>query len=421
MRRIFPFLLLIGMVVACWQIIGLEHEKSRLKRDRIELEHIKYGLFNVDEWKKALAEIITKKVRELKVTDANRVTMHKKVQELLYKVIDEVERVMREQNQGSVRGFFQQFLMDLFGSMDKVRAGVPRYADQVIDYLNDPKNREDLKNYLIQRINEMADNTVGRTDYTKYNAIIASYGVVDKAECIATINRHLQELRKQEWWSIGLFSLCAIGLGALVYTRRGKGATELYAMSGAALVMLITGLALPMIDIEATITSFSFTLVGEPVTFTDQVLFFQTKSILQVVELLLRNGGFGLVVVGLMVLSFSVLLPLAKLVLTVVSIARGGLPKGWLARFLVLQSGKWSMADVMVVAIFMAYIGFNGVINSQLTQLTALSGNVELFTTNNSVLQAGFYFFTGYVLVGLGLSTAIGRGVRDGKDVQLVA
>ena len=37
-----------------------------------------------------------------------------------------------------------------------------------------------------------------------------------------------------------------------------------------------------------------------------------------------------------------------------------------IVRFLVFKSGKWSMADVMVVAIFMSYIGFTGIISSQL-------------------------------------------------------
>lgn len=172
-------------------------------------------------------------------------------------------------------------------------------------------------------------------------------------------------------------------------------------------VLLLTGLSLPMIDIEATIASFSFTLVGEPVEFKDQVLFFQSKSILQVVGLLLKNGGVGLLLVALLVFSFSVLFPMAKLIASVVTIVQDREPTHWLHRFLVFKSGKWSMADVMVVAIFMSYIGFNGVINSQLTQLAAFSGNVEIFTTNNSVLQSGFYLFTGYCITGLLLSTMI--------------
>ena len=36
-----------------------------MKEDLIELSKVKYGLFNVDEWKKVLARIITKKLRSL--------------------------------------------------------------------------------------------------------------------------------------------------------------------------------------------------------------------------------------------------------------------------------------------------------------------------------------------------------------------
>ena len=73
------------------------------------------------------------------------------------------------------------------------------------------------------------------------------------------------------------------------------------------------------------------------------------------------------------------------------------------------------MADVMVVALFMAYIGFSGVINSQLTQLERASGTLEVFTTNNSTLQLGFYLFTAYSIVGLILSSNINRGIRNAQ------
>jgi uncharacterized paraquat-inducible protein A len=33
---------------------------------------------------------------------------------------------------------------------------------------------------------------------------------------------------------------------------------------------------------------------------------------------------------------------------------------------MVFKTGKWSMADVIVVAIFMAYIGFSGIVGEQL-------------------------------------------------------
>jgi len=394
--------LIILMAFCCIRIVSLEGRKAQLKRDRMEINHIKYGLFNVDEWKRVIADILTKKIREFEVTEKERPRMKKRIEGVLKTIIDEAWVVFRKQS-GLVTNIFLEFS----SAYDKLKAGIPHYADRVIDYLNDPKNREEIKDRLIVAMNEMADSTIGKMDYTAFNAILYEYNAEDKATCLARIDAQLGEVRVAELSFIALLSLCCIGLATMIFVGQHYGSTELITMVVGASVLLLTGLSLPMIDIEATIASFSFTLVGEPVEFKDQVLFFQSKSILQVVGLLLKNGGVGLLLVALLVFSFSVLFPMAKLIASVVTIVQDREPTHWLHRFLVFKSGKWSMADVMVVAIFMSYIGFNGVINSQLTQLAAFSGNVEIFTTNNSVLQSGFYLFTGYCITGLLLSTMI--------------
>ncbi len=59
------------------------------------------------------------------------------------------------------------------------------------------------------------------------------------------------------------------------------------------------------------------------------------------------------------------------------------------------------MADVMVVAIFMAYIGFTGIISEQLKQLEAVSTSLDILTTNESRLQSGFFLFASFVLLSL--------------------
>jgi len=413
LRSFVLYLVIVVLALSCVRIIALERRKAELKRDRIELHHVKYGLFNVDEWKIILADIISKKINELEVTQENRPQMKAKVVEVLHRVIDELEKVMREQNSRSLGGLVKQIFLDFFVNMDTVRKGVPRYADQVIDYLNDPANREELKGYLIKRLNEMIDETVGKTDYRLYSAILHDYKASDRLSCIAIIDQELTQVRARSYLYIGVLIACCAGLAALILLGRNYGATELIAMVLGAVVLLIAGLSLPMIDIEASISMFSFKLLGHEVAFKDQVLFYQSKSILQVVWILLQNGGAGLVLVAILVFAFSVLVPVAKLIASTITIIRNERPTHWLHRFLVFKSGKWSMADVMVVAIFMSFIGFNGVINSQLVQLAKQGGNVELFTTNNSVLQTGFYLFTAYCLVGLLLSAMIEKRLES--------
>ena len=399
------------MAYSCFRIVGLENRLAQLKSDRIELNHIKYGLFNVDEWKKVVADILTKKIRELEITKENRPKMKRKIEALLYQIVDELDRGIRENGGRSLDGLFKSLIASIVGVSDRMREQVPIYADMVLDYLNDPKNREDLKDYLTKRLNEMADKTIGKMDYTVYDAILRSYDAQDKDLCLRIIDKRVDHLREMEIMYIIVLGLCCVGLGVILVKQSEYGVPELMTMVGCATVLLSTGLSLPMIDIEATIASFSFTLVGEEVIFKDQVLFFQSKSILQVVWLLIKNGDVGLILVALLVFAFSVVFPIAKLTATVLSIRENDRPTHWLHRFLVFKSGKWSMADVMVVAIFMSYIGFNGVINSQLTQLAAFSGNVEIFTTNNSVLQSGFYLFTGYCIIGLLLSAMLEKQI----------
>jgi hypothetical protein len=84
--------------------------------------------------------------------------------------------------------------------------------------------------------------------------------------------------------------------------------------------------------------------------------------------------------------------------------------------FFVTQSGKWSMADVLVVAIFMAYIGFNGIINSQLDTMSEAYTNLELITTNGTSLQPGYNIFLCYVILAMFLSHFIKNRPHECKS-----
>ena len=123
-------------------------------------------------------------------------------------------------------------------------------------------------------------------------------------------------------------------------------------------------------------------------------------------------SGFG-VPVAVLIFGFSVLVPASKMGLSLITLVRGREVPGKLASFLMYRAGKWSMADVMVVAIFMAFIGFNGVVNSQLATLEKHAGELHVLTTNNSGLEVGFYMFTVYCLIGLISSVLLKRAMGD--------
>jgi hypothetical protein len=69
------------------------------------------------------------------------------------------------------------------------------------------------------------------------------------------------------------------------------------------------------------------------------------------------------------------------------------------------------MADVMVVAIFMAYIGFKGILDSELGKMNEdmNTDRIASIATNKTSLQPGFILFIAYVLFSLILSVILKR------------
>jgi hypothetical protein len=170
---------------------------------------------------------------------------------------------------------------------------------------------------------------------------------------------------------------------------------------------LCTGLLLPMIEIDARISSMSFSLLGEQIFFRDQVLYYKSKSILEVVWLMFQQSRIDVLMVGILVFVFSVMFPVLKQLASITFVYAERLRISKAIRFMVFKTGKWSMADVMVIAIFMSYIGFSGIITEQLKQIEALTSSVEILTTNRSNLLTGFFYFTAFAIFSLSISQKI--------------
>jgi uncharacterized membrane protein YtjA (UPF0391 family) len=64
---------------------------------------------------------------------------------------------------------------------------------------------------------------------------------------------------------------------------------------------------------------------------------------------------------------------------------------------------------VQVVAIAMAFIGFNGMVSTQLGIIQKILKDMDFITTNATTLQVGFYIFLTYVMLSLIFSTILVR------------
>ncbi len=400
--RPFVFVLsLFGILFCGYNIYTLEQQRRIVKEDLVELSKIKYGLFSVDEWKQILSRIISKKIEELNFSPDQRKEIKSKVSAFLTKTITEMEERFYEEKSKSLEGWFKIGVAGLTGMFDTMKKDVPIFTDQILEFLTDPGNRDKVKDYISDKLSEYTDKTFARIDYTEHDRILSHYGYGDRKQTITGLQRTLSDLsRGSQNYIIAIFVFIFL-CGIVLLLSKEPAKIDFLLLTSICFVLLVSGLLLPMIEIDARIAEMSFTLLGEQISFTDQVLYYKSKSILEVVRLMLMQGKMDVLAVGLLVLLFSVLFPVAKLLSSLAYIYNQRLQSNRIIRFMVFKTGKWSMADVMVVAIFMSYIGFSGILTEQLNQLEGLTNKIDILTTNKSSLQIGFFLFTSFAVLSL--------------------
>ncbi|MEX2347989.1 MAG: paraquat-inducible protein A [Balneolaceae bacterium] len=362
---------------------------------------MKYGIFSVDEWKNTLSEIVIKRINEFSLEDTNEDELRRHISEFLVVAVDKLEKSFFEQNSSSLGGFLKggvATITNVFGVMKK---DIPLLTDSIVNFLNDPKNKVLAKDFFIKRLNEYSDDTFSEIDYTTYDLILANHQQPTKKAAIDVIMAKIEVLDQQQKPYSFLIFFVAIFLMIGTILSKNLESKEFLLLTLNCSVLLIIGILLPMINIDARISEMDFQLMGESITFTDQVLYFKSKSILEVVQLMLLNNKPDVIAVGILVLVFSVIFPLSKLTASVIHLYSKKLRQSRIVKFMVFKTAKWSMADVMVVAIFMAFIGFSGIISEQLKDLENIAIHVDIMTTNESSLQIGFFLFTAFAVLSL--------------------
>lgn len=393
----------IAAVVLCGQIVSSSLANQRYKSDYAELHNIKYGLLSIDAWNRQVTAILIEEIRKLKLSKANTEELREHIAAVLSRLADDIDKQIRQSNAATTTGRMKQALIDTFISLEDIKKGVPAYTDTVIEEMTKSDTVAEFKAVLIAKLRQYSRRTFDATTSLEIIRILHETGASDLESAKASLQKNIADnheliVRK----TIFLILLCA-ALFILLGFSTGPLAPSGYALLVVSLILLlIPGVTTPMIDMEAKIAHLEFMLMGHPVQFENQVLYFQSKSILDVFRILITNKDLQMQFVGVLLITFSIFFPVLKLLSTAAYYYNFRQARdNALVRFFVLKSGKWSMADVMVVALFMTYIGFNGIITNQFDQLRIAGQHLDIITTNGTSLQPGFYLFLTYCLLSL--------------------
>jgi hypothetical protein len=272
----------------------------------------------------------------------------------------------------------------------------------------DVKNNNDcVKKYIVLLLKKYTDGTFSRTDYTTVESIIKKHEGNTSENTVIILQQKLKEQNESSILYKSILTVAFFSFICVFFFSKTVSKTDYLLGVSFSFLLLFLGITLPMIEIDARISEMSFSFLNESISFKDQVLFYKSKSIYQVVTLMMSQHKFNLIAVGSLIFLFSVLFPITKLISSTLYIVNKKLKSSKIIQFFIFKTGKWSMADVFVIAIMMAFIGFEGIISSQLNQLESIYESVNILTTNNSNVLFGFFSFTAFVIVSIAISHKI--------------
>lgn len=429
MRIILSLLIASLIGFASWkgcELYKVTEDTNQTKYDFAEINKINYGLFNIDIWKSKIFSVIEKKAGDFNFDSSDlkgfQVHIEKYLYDLHYEYIESgklVEMFMDNKDKdnklvGLFMGLFKGNIEKQVSGMD-FKSKIPGISAQMMKEFE--KKIPELKKQITKQVSDMLIAESTSTLVDKRDVIYAKYD----AEDLFTTNTAIKErvaLADAEISLLIKYILGALALALIILLVGGKAISFKLSMVWLTIIcitFLVLGLALPMIDLDARLSDVDLTLVGEEIHFDEQVMYFQSKSIIDVTKTLLEGRGLDLKLVGLLILLFSIVLPFIKMLLTTWYLFVERARKSKLIKTIIFYLGKWSMADVFVVAIFMSYIGFYGLLNSQLASMAGGSESVSIETVNYSKLSPGIIFFTLYCLFSIVMSTLIHR--RDNREL----
>ena len=155
--------------------------------------------------------------------------------------------------------------------------------------------------------------------------------------------------------------------------------------------LLVPGVVQPIYSLDITST------VDAGIAQFEGQVYQRTRSILGAVRELFDSGNY---LVSFLILLFSIIVPVSKGSMLLGSIyvsqqrVRERLVK------IVDLIGKWSMADVFVIGVFLAFLATENQVQENRFQVEALGAQLEvgIVTRVTSTLGPGFYFFLGYCI-----------------------
>jgi hypothetical protein len=415
-RLAIAAILLLPAIWFSWQTINGLEARRNLREDLAELQHVRYGILSADQWRSIIGPILNAQVDKLDLKSQTK-NLRPMVEQALNSLLDNLQKQMsapKPANSKPAPGTFTAPPMMVNMIVNALRPHVPEYTTIVLAEIAKPQNQKAFQDSIRTVLDDAVRNTFGHVDMTTYNAILRRYGCSTASDCGTILTDRIQQSDRQlqrDYLIVlasALIGFLLLMLGHSTLSRAAVLVLMLYCLA-----MLVGGVLSPMLEVEVRITRLDATLLGSPIEFQNQSMYYRSKTVLEVSKSLLEMHRPAMSIVAVLVILFSVVFPALKLLALSASLVWPSLLRNSrIVRLFAFELSKWSMADVMVLAIFMSYIAFNGVIESGLGGIRAEPAVQQLvIPTDSSTILPGYYLFIGFCIASIFLSRKLKHGI----------
>ena len=413
-------ILLLPAIWFSWKTVDGLAARRLLRTDLAEITHARYGILSADQWRAIIGPMLNAQVDKLDLKGQSK-SLRPMVERSLYALLDNIKTQMTSPNpkaSGKPGGGNPMLVNMIVASL---RPHVPEYTDVVMTELAKPQTQKSFKDSIRGVLADAVKNTFSSTDMTTYNAILKQYGCASGAVCEETLGKQIEEAdTKLTRDYLIVLASAALGFILLMAGKPTLSRGAVVVLMLFCIAMLAGGVLSPMLEVEVRVTKLDATLLGTPIEFRDQSLYYRSKTVLEVCQTLIQMGRPEMTLVGVLVILFSVVFPALKMLALGACLFRPALLRtNRLVKLLAFELSKWSMADVMVLAIFMSFVAFNGVIGSAWDGLRDMP-NVQqvLIPTNASKILPGYYLFIGFCVSSILLSKKLEHGIASSSNSE---
>ncbi len=411
-------ILLLPAIWFSWKTVDGLAARRLIRTDLAEITHARYGILSADQWRTIIGPMLNAQVDKLDLKGQSK-SLRPMVERSLYALLDNIKTQMTSPNKSTGKPGANPMLVNMM--VASLRPHVPEYTDVVMAQLTKGDTQKSFKDSIRGVLAEAVKNTFSPTDMTTYNAILKRYGCAGGTVCEETLGKQVEEAdTKLTRYYLTVLATAALGFILLMAGKPPLSRGAVVVLMLFCISMLAGGVLSPMLEVEVRVTKLDATLLGTPIEFRDQSLYYRSKTVLEVFQTLMQMGRPEMTLVGVLVILFSVVFPALKMLALGACLFRPALLRtSRFVKLLAFELSKWSMADVLVLAIFMSFVAFNGVIGSALNGLHEVP-NIQqvLIPTNASKILPGYYLFIGFCVSSIFLSKKLERGLASSSTSE---